>query len=146
MKLIKLASGLLLFTISLLMLFAACTSTSQQPTSLQVTRVVNNPAHKNLSTKSWTVTDANAVQQLFDEIHNLPAHHNNGADSCAEPFYSYHLNFFKGTTSIEKDDLYTYCFTLLSADGSEYDPSATFNTHFAQMLQVSPKDLTGWYS
>lgn len=146
MKPLKLAGGLLLFTISLLMLFAACTSTpSQQPTSLQVTRVVNNPAHKNLSPKSWTITDANAVQQLFDDIHNLPTHHNNGADSCGEPFYSYHLNFFKGTTSIEKDDLYTYCGTLSSANVS-YDPTPDFNTHFAQMLHVSPNDLTGWHS
>jgi len=129
------------------MLFAACTSTpSQQPTSLHVTRV-GTMERTNVSPRSWVITDTYAVQQLFNEIQNLPTHHNNGADSCAMSYYTYHLNFFAGTKSIAKDDLYAYCSTLSSSPGGTdeklYDPTQSFNSLFAKMLQVSPNNLSG---
>ncbi len=124
----------------LLLLTAACTSTpSQQPASLQITRwETRNPS----VTRNWTINDKATVQQLFQEIHNLPTHQNNGADSCAEPYYRYHLNFLASTKSIEKDDLNTYCFTLLAADGKEYDPTDAFDLELAKMIGVSPNHLS----
>ncbi len=126
---------------------AACASTpSGQPTSLQVTRVLMRgpagvPAH------TWTITDAQAVQQLFTEVQNLPAHHNKGADLCIAPLYAYHLNFLDGTKSIEKDDLYTYCVTLTAISGrtagQHYDLTPTFNTELGQMLNIPADNLTG---
>jgi hypothetical protein len=131
----KLLKWLLPVCFFLIMLLAACRSMpSQQPTRLEVTRV---ETRNQTAKRTWVIIDPHAVQQLFQEIYNLPDHHNNGSDSCAEPTYQYHLNFFANTTSIEKDDLNTYCFTLTTADGHEYDPTDAFNRELAKMLGIS---------
>lgn len=135
----KLLKCLLPVCFFLIMLLAACRSMPpQQPTRLEVTRVETR--HQNIR-RTWVVTDSQAVQQLFQEIYNLPDHHNNGSDSCAEPTYQYHLNFFANATSIEKDDLNTYCFTLTTSDGHTYDPTDAFNRELAKMLGVSTLDF-----
>ena len=135
----KLSKSLALISICLLIVFTACTSTpSQQPTSLKVQRV---GMLKHGPPQNWTITDTKGVQQLFQEIHNLPVHHNNGTDSCAESFYVYHLNFFIGTKSIEKDDLGSYCRTLTAPDGTSYDPTNSFISSFSKLLNVSPDDV-----
>lgn len=138
----KLCKGLLLISIPLLLFFTGCGSTqpAQQPTSLQVTRM-DNLSQGPAAQRSWTITDAHAIQQLFDEIQNLPEHQNNGADSCARPHYSYHLDFLAGTTSIQKDDLDIYCTTLTLPDGSHRDQTATFDSMLAGMLHLSTNDL-----
>src|ERR1700738_1151355 len=139
MKRIK---GLLLISIPLLLFLAGCQSgtPTQQPTILQVTRI-NSRSYGPTAPQSWTITDAHAVQQLFDEIQNLPEHQNNGTDSCARPQYTYHLVFLAGTKSLQQDDLGLYCTTLTLADGSHLDPSATFDSLLAGMLHLSTQDL-----
>jgi hypothetical protein len=74
----------------------------------------------------------------------MPAHHNQGADSCARARYAYTLAFFVGTKSLQKDELYTYCFTLTLAGGNQLDPTTTFDSLFAGMLHLSHKDVIGW--
>ena len=135
----KLSKTLILIFIFLPILFTACTSApSQKPTQLTVQRV---GMLKHVSPRTWTITNAQAVQQLFQEVHNLPLHHNNGTDSCAESYYVYHLNFFVGTTSIEKDDIGSHCNTLTTADGTAYDQTDAFIGSFSKLLNVSPNDL-----
>ena len=138
----KLTQGLLLISISLLVFVAGCGSVTpaQEPTTLQVTRM-DNWSQGPAAPRSWTITDVHAVQQLFDEIQNLPAHQNNGADSCARPHYSYHLDFLAGTKSLQQDDLDTYCTTLTLADGSHRDPTAAFDSLLAGMLHLSTQDV-----
>ena len=138
----KRTTGLLLISISLFLFLAGCGSvtSAQEPTTLQVTRT-NNWSQGTPAPKSWTITDAHAVQQLFAEIQNLSGHQNNGADSCARPHYSYHLGFLAGTKSLQQDDLDTYCTTLTFADGSHRDPTATFDSLLANMLHLSTQDL-----
>lgn len=133
----NLSKSLLAMGFFLLMLFAAaCTSTpTQQPTSLHITSI----ASRSPSTRSaWTITDKAAVQHLFQEMHNLPAHHNQGADSCGESPYHYDLTFFVGTKSIEQDGVYGYCGTITMADGNEYDPTDAFNKDFGRMIAEPP--------
>jgi hypothetical protein len=139
MKLIK---GLLLISIPLLLFLAGCQSgkPAQEPTILQVTRI-NNLSKGPTAPQSWTITDAHAVQQLFDEIQNLPEHQNNGADSCGRPPYSYHLIFLAGTKSLQQDDLGIYCNTLTLPDGSHHDPTTTFDSLLAGMLHISTQDV-----
>lgn len=138
----KLTKGLLLISIPLLLFFAGCgtVTPAQEPTTLQVTRTDNRSQGPTVP-QSWTITDAHTIQQLFNEIQNLPQHQNNGADSCARPHYSYHLIFWAGTKSLQTDDLNTYCSTLTLADGSQRDPSATFDSLLAGMLHLSTQDL-----
>jgi hypothetical protein len=138
----KLTKGLLLISISLLVFVAGCGSVTpaQEPTTLQVTRM-DNWSQGPAAPRSWTITDVHAVQQLFDEIQNLPEHQNNGADSCARPHYSYHLDFLTGTKSLQQDDLDTYCTTLTLADGSHRDPTGTFDSLLAGMLHLSTQDV-----
>src|SRR3984893_9090776 len=138
----KLTKGLLLISISLLLFFAGCgtVTPAQEPTILQVTRT-DNRSHGPTAPQSWTINDAHAIQQLFNEIQNLPEHQNNGADSCARPHYLYHLVFLAGTKSLQTDDLGLYCTTLTLADGSHLDPSATFDSLLAGMLHLSTQDL-----
>ena len=131
----RFSKWLLLVGLFLIIILAACRSMpSQQPTRLEVTRV---ETRDQTVKRTWVINDAPAIQQLFQEIYNLPDHHNNGADSCSEPTYQYHLNFFAGTTSIEKDDLNMYCNTLTTIDGHEYDPTDAFTTKLAMMLGES---------
>ena len=118
---------------------------SQSPVAvtLQVTRmdqISQSPAPQ----RSWTITDAHAIQQLLNEIQKLPVHRNLGADSCARPHYLYTLNFLAGTSSLQRDELYSYCLTLTSVDGSEYDPTATFYSLLTGMLHLSKNELLGW--
>lgn len=135
----KPSKRLVLISIFFLILFTACTSTpSQQPTSLKVQRV---GLLKHGPPQNWTIADTKSIQQLFQEIHNLPVHHNNGTDACAESFYVYHLDFFVGTKSIEKDDLGAYCRTLTTPDGTSYDPTDSFISSFAKEIHVSPDDV-----
>lgn len=94
--------------------------------------------------RSWTITDVHAIHQLLEEIQRLPAHHNVGADTCARPYYAYTLDFYTGTVHVQHDDLYSYCLTLTSADGSEYDPTTTFYSLLTGMLHLSKKELLGW--
>ena len=138
----KLTKGLLLISISLLVFVAGCGSVTpaQEPTTLQVTRM-DNWSQSPAAPRSWTITYVHAVQQLFDEIQNLPEHQNNGADSCARPHYSYHLDFLTGTKSLQQDDLDTYCTTLTLADGSHRDLTVTFDSLLAGMLHLSTQDL-----
>lgn len=118
-------------------------SQSPAPITLQVTRrgQVSQPT---ISSRSWTITNAHAIQQLLDEIQRLPAHHNVGADTCARPFYLYTLDFWAGTTILQKDELYSYCLSLTAADGSEHDPTTTFYSLLTAMLHLSKKELLGW--
>ena len=138
----KLTKGLLLIALSLLLFVAGCgaVTPAQQPTTLQVTRM-DNWSQGPAVARSWTITDVHAVQQLFDEMQNLPAHQNTGADSCARPHYSYHLDFLAGTKSLQRDDLATYCATLTLADGSHRDPTAAFDSLLAGMLHLSTQDV-----
>jgi hypothetical protein len=142
LPIMKLTKGLLLISISLLVFLAGCGSgtPAQQPTILQVTRT-DNRSQSPTAPQSWTITDAHAVQQLYNEMQNLPEHQNNGADSCARPQYSYHLVFLAGTKSLQQDDLDTYCSTLTFADGSHRDPTTTFDSLLAGMLHISTQDL-----
>lgn len=94
--------------------------------------------------RSWTITDAHAIHQLLEEIQRLPAHHNVGADTCARPHYVYTLDFSTGTAPVQHDELYSYCLTLTSADGNEYDPTTTFYSLLTGMLHLSKKELLGW--
>ena len=139
MKLIK---GLLLISISLLLFVAGCgaVTPAQQPTTLQVTRM-DNWRQGHAAPRSWTITDVQAVQHLWASMQNLPAHQNTGADSCARPHYSYHLDFLAGTKSLQQDDLDTYCATLTLADGSHRDPTAAFDLLLAGMLHLSTQDV-----
>jgi len=136
---------LLLMSLFCLVFFAGCGSAQagQDPTTLQVTRMDQlSKDHPGLH--SWTITDAHAVQQLFQEIPNLPEHQNHGADTCARPRYTYTLEFLAGTKRLQKDELYTYCFTLTLEDGSQRDPTATFDSLLSGMLHLSVQDLRGW--
>ena len=125
-------------------LFVGCGSVpfTQKPDTLQVVRTENRNQSAT-GARTWTITDVQAVQQLFDEVQGLPMHHNTGADSCAEPRYSYQLNFVGGKKSLQKDELYTYCFTLTLPDGSQHDTTDTFDSQLARMLHLSTKELTG---
>lgn len=136
---------LLLIALFIGVFVAGCGSaqSAQEPTTLQVTRLDNlSPDHAVV--RSWTITDAQAVQHLFQEVQNLPEHQNRGADSCARSRYSYTLDFFVGTKSLQKGELYTYCFTLTLEDGSHRDPTDTFTSLLAGMLHLSTKELIGW--
>jgi len=141
----KLSKALLLISLCLFVFFTGCGSvqSAQQPTALRVTRM-DNLSQSHAVVRMWTIMDAHAVQQLFDEIQSLPTHHNYGADTCARSHYSYSLYFLAGTKSLQRDELYTYCFTLTLDDGSEHDPTATFDSLFTGMLHLSKKDLLGW--
>lgn len=131
--------------VSFFLFFAGCSAmaTSPQPTVLQVTRI-NAREQSSVTPQTWVIKDTQHVQQLFNEIQQLPVHQNHGADSCARPMYNYHLQFLAGTQSIQEDDLYKYCFTLTLPDGSNHDPSDTFTTLLASMLHLSTKDLRGF--
>lgn len=136
---------LLLIALFIGVFFAGCGSvpSAQEPTTLQVTRM-DNLRPDNAVVRSWTITDAQAIQNLFQEGQNLPTHQNRGADSCARSHYSYTLDFLAGTKSLQKSELYTYCFTLTLEDGSHLDPTETFTSELAGMLRLSTKELIGW--
>jgi len=142
---IKHTRAFLFMSLSFLVLLTGCGSgyTGQEPTSLQVTRFDQVTQHQ-AAPRVWTVTETHTVQQLFDEMQNMPMHQNQGADTCARAPYAYTLAFFVGTKSLQKDELYTSCFTLTLADGSQRDPTTTFDALFAGMLHLSHKDVIGW--
>src|SRR5258708_32506173 len=141
----KLTKALLLISFSRLVFVAGCGSVSpaQEPTTVQVTRM-DNWSQGPAAPRSWTITYVHAVQQLFDEIQNLPEHQNNGADSCARPHYSYHLVFLAGTKSLQQDDLDTYCTTLTLADGSHRDLTVTVDSLLAGRVLLSTQNFVGW--
>jgi hypothetical protein len=155
----KLSQALFLSSLAFLLFFTGCGSiqatqkppplqvahTDQRsaPITLQVTRM-DQVSQRPVPPRSWTITDAHAIQQLLAEIQKLPAHYNRGADTCARPHYAYSLDFWVGTKSLQKDELYTYCLTLTSADGSEYDPTAPFYALLTGMLHLSKNALLGW--
>lgn len=109
------------------------TSQKPQPTMLQVTR--ESTFHASL--RSWVITDVKQVQQLFQEIQQLPGHQNNGADSCVNYPYDYSLTFLIGTKSMQQDDLGRYCGTLTVMNGRHFDPTETFNSLLRNMLKVN---------
>jgi hypothetical protein len=141
----KLSRTLLPIFLFFVVLCAGCgfIPSSQKPDTLQVVRTdIQDQSAARIHT--WTIINAQAVQQLFDEVQGLPMHHNTGADSCARSRYSYTLNFLAGKKSLQTDELYTYCFTLTFPDGSQHDPTDAFNSQFASMLHLSTKELTGF--
>src|SRR5438128_2204143 len=131
----KLSKALLLISLSLLLFCTGWGSvqSAQHPTALQVTRL-DNRGHTGL--RVWMITDAHAVQQLFDEIQRLPGHQPDGTDACWRPHYTYSLEFLAGAKSLQKDELYARCVTLTFADGSAHDTTATFDSRFAGILHL----------
>lgn len=140
----KLSRALLPILLFFVVLFAGCGSvpSPQKPDVLQVVRT-DNRNQSAAGTSTWTITDAHVVQQLFDEVQGLPVHQNNGADSCGKPRYSYMLNFLGGKQSLQKDELYRYCFTLTFPDGSLHNTTDAFDSQIAGMLHLSTKELFG---
>jgi hypothetical protein len=114
-----------------------CVSTSPalypQPATLQVTRVSTSGATQ----RSWTITDVNCVQQLFQVIQHLPRHYAGSSDMCTIARYDYSLNFLVSRKSLQKDDLGGYCGTLTLENGIHLDRTDTFNSLFGNMLNVN---------
>jgi uncharacterized protein YceK len=156
----KRSIGLVLMVIFLLMCGAGCGSavallppTPENPTTLQVTRQESR-SQDPAALRSWTITDVGAVQQLWASMQSLPEHPSSQLDitsgTRAVPYYSYHLEFFAGTRSLQQDELETYCqpmtanpscTILTGADGSRRDPTTAFNSLLAGLLRLSPQEV-----
>lgn len=129
-----------IFLISLfpLIMCTACSAEASavKPDTLHVTGFIG-------SSRSWTISDAVQVQQIFAEEQQLPVYKPNrmfGPGPACGPRYT--LNFEAGTKSLEKDELESgFCSYLIFADGSEHQTTAAFESHLAALLHLSVQQM-----
>src|SRR6266571_3129634 len=118
------------------------TSTSFRPTTLQVVRASTLPDN-HFPSLSRTITNANAVQKLYDAALALPQTSTTGTRSCPAAIgLIYHLRFLQNGSSVQQMDMGpTGCPWITVNKGDMRIPTQTFFSLFAQTLGISPSQV-----
>ena len=130
----------------LLLVLASCassnTSTSFKPTTLQVVRSSTLPGNS-FPPLSRTITNANAVQKLYDAALALPNVSSTGTRSCpGADGLIYHLRFLQNRTDVQQMDMGpTGCPWITVNKDDMRVPDQTFFSLFAQTVGISPSQV-----
>lgn len=135
---IKYSKIIFLVLLCLLTMCTACSAeaSASRPDTLQVTRFIGG-------SRSWAITDAAQVQQIFAEEQQLPVYKPNSrfgpGPACAS---RYTLSFEAGNRVLEKDELESgFCSYMIFADGSEHQTTTAFESHLAALLHLTAQQL-----
>ncbi len=134
---------LLLFSLLVLSCGAGSdASTSFMPTTLQVVRSSTLPGNS-FPPLSRTITNANAVQKLYDAALALPQVSTTGTSSCpGADGLIYHLRFLQDSTHVQQMDMGpTGCPWINVNKDDMRVPNQKFFLLFAQTLGISPSQV-----